>query len=215
MPIKHLATPYQELHVFQALCCYPHPDFAGGKWRDSKHLLGNSGLMTNSAVVPIPRRPLRDNHLFFSLATELNLLGSVCLTPSPITTTKSKEKRVTPLLLKVRKAPVLRHTLLCLVPATLHFHFSTGHSVLYRCHYMARFEVTSVCAFSWWRLYLKQHRAPARSRQGVRTQQENKSLLYGREILTKEPFCSAWGWKRKEKENSTHSKGFTQYLQPA
>lgn len=182
MPIKHLATPYQELHVFQALCCHPQPDFTGGKWRDSKHLLGNFGLMTNSAMVPIPRRLFRDNHLFFFLGH--------CIQPSWVSLLdtnshhNNEEPRKTSGSLAAQggESPSPETHSAVRGPGNSPFPLQCFVGVTA----WPDLKLLAFVHFSWWRLYLKQHRAPARSRRAVRTQQENKSLLYGHEILTKE-----------------------------
>lgn len=161
--------------MFQALCYYyPQPDFTAPKWRHSKHLSGTFGLMTNVTMVSIPIRPLRDNHLAFFLATELKLLGSVCLAPPPITT-KCEGKWVPPLLLKVGKAPVLWHPPGC--ACSQHLSIVTSAPVA-QCFVdvpaWPGLKLPVLVCLSWRRLHLGQHTAPAQSRQAVQTQREKQ-----------------------------------------
>lgn len=199
--------------MYQVLCYYyPEHDIIDRKWGDSKHHSGTFALRKNVAMAPIPGRPFWDNHLVLSLATEFNLLRSVCSKPTH--TMNERE----PLLLKVGKAQVLWHTLLWWLPARLHFNFSTCHSMLCRCHCTAGFKCQYLCIPSGGPPggdCAYNITEPQPGVQAVRVKGKTNPFCMDHESLIKEPFCCAWGERRMRKGKTARSKGFNQYLQAA
>lgn len=203
--------------MFQALCYYyPQPDFTAPKWRHSKHLSGTFGLMTNVTMVSIPIRPLRDNHLAFFLATELNLLGSVGLAPTPHHH-KMWGKMSASLAAQRRESPSpVTPSLLCLLPAPLHCHFSTSPSGLCRCPCTARFEAADACMSLLAETALRTAHGSCIEQAGCpNSKGKTNPFCTAMRSSPKSRFALLGEGRKSKKENTTRFQGFDQYLQPA